>query len=67
MSVITRYDAEWMARNLTSAYSGFNNHKLITQGCYYEYVHTRTGPGMPLDALKTGVLDVSHFKLEIRL
>jgi hypothetical protein len=44
MTSITRAEAERLARNLTASYESFTNHKLITEGCIYEYVHTRTDP-----------------------
>ena len=58
MTELSKADAEYLVRNLTKQYEGFTNHYLITQGCNYEYVHTRIDPGVTKDILKNGILMV---------
>uniref|UniRef100_A0A914VY88 Carboxylesterase type B domain-containing protein n=1 Tax=Plectus sambesii TaxID=2011161 RepID=A0A914VY88_9BILA len=62
MSAMSRKDAERLVVNLTSSYAGFVNHPLITEGCKYQYIYTKTDPGMDTDVLKDSILDLySHF------
>lgn len=57
-SALSPEQAEAIVRNLTSEYAGFVNHRLITEGCYYEYINSRNDPGADNDHLKEGLLNV---------
>lgn len=59
MSMLTVDQSENMVRNLTAEYAGFVNHHLITEGCFYEYIHSRNNPAADTEVLKDGLLNVS--------
>lgn len=59
MSALTRNAAEEMAENLTMSYSGFVNHRLITEGCKHEYIWSKIDPAMDPSILNDAVLNVT--------
>ncbi|VBB32262.1 unnamed protein product [Acanthocheilonema viteae] len=62
MNVLTQTVAEEMAENLTLSYSGFTNHRLIMEGCKYEYIWSKINPAMDPTVLNDAVLNMySHF------
>uniref|UniRef100_A0A915IPR4 Carboxylesterase type B domain-containing protein n=1 Tax=Romanomermis culicivorax TaxID=13658 RepID=A0A915IPR4_ROMCU len=61
-SGLTKTQAEEAVRNLTSQFSAFTNHKLITEGCLYRYIYSLSDPATDWTVLRDGLLDLySHF------
>ncbi|VDM41194.1 unnamed protein product [Toxocara canis] len=62
MSALTAEIAEAMTENLTAAFSGFVNHRLITEGCKHEYIWTKIDPAFDSSILYNSILKMySHF------
>ncbi|KRY18851.1 Pyrethroid hydrolase Ces2e [Trichinella patagoniensis] len=58
LTLISERRAEALVDNLTMNYYQFNNHRLITEGCYHEYIYRPMAPNASKNTLSESIMEM---------